>query len=68
MRECRGSLPLTSEFVRVLGPGDLETTFDDPKYYTRPFGFKTALNLIPDSELLKYVCTENEKDGAHLPR
>ena len=38
-------------------------TFDDPKYYTRPFGFKTTLNLLPDGHLLEYVCMENQKFG-----
>jgi hypothetical protein len=51
---------------RDFGHMDLEMTFDDPKYYTRPFGFKTTLNLIPDSDVLEYVCTENEKDSAHF--
>ena len=32
-----------------------EVTLDDPKYYTRPFGFKTTLTLIPDSDVSEYV-------------
>ena len=28
--------------------------------YTRPFGFKTTL-LLPDTDMLEYVCTENQK-------
>ncbi len=51
---------------RDFGHMDLEITFDDPKYYTRPFGFKTALNLLPDDDVLEYVCNENEKDMAHV--
>lgn len=46
---------------RDFGHIDLEMTFDDPKYYTRPFGFKTTLNLRPDDRLFEYVCTENQK-------
>ncbi len=49
-----------------FGHMDLEVTFDDSKYYTRPFSFKTVLNLVPDSDVLEYVCGENEKDRAHL--
>jgi hypothetical protein len=49
---------------RDFGHMDLEMTFDDPKYYTRPFGIKTALTLIPDTDALEYVCTENWKDRA----
>ena len=51
---------------RDFGHMDLEIAFDDPKYYTRPFSLKTGLVLIPDSDLLEYVCTENEKDRVHL--
>jgi hypothetical protein len=45
---------------------DLEITFDDPKYYTRPFSIKTGLRPLPGSDLLEYVCNENEKDRAHF--
>ena len=51
---------------RDFGHMDLEFTFEDPKYYTRPFGLKTAVRLIPDSDLIEYVCSENEKDRSHL--
>jgi hypothetical protein len=51
---------------RDFGHMDLEITFNDPKYYTRPFGIKTELLLMPDSDLLEYVCNENEKDRSRL--
>ena len=51
---------------RDFGHMDLEMTFDDPKYYTRPFTVKTGLRLLPDSDVVEYVCAENEKDRAHL--
>ena len=47
---------------------DLEMTFEDPQYYTRPFSLKTAVNLLPDSDALEFICTENEKDRAHLAK
>jgi hypothetical protein len=50
---------------RDFGHMDVEMTFDDPAYYTRPFGFKTTLTLIPDSDVLEYVCNENERDRVH---
>jgi hypothetical protein len=53
---------------RDFGHMDVEVVIDDAKYYTRPFGFKTTLTLLPDTELLEYVCTENEKDTAHMPK
>ena len=46
---------------RDFGHMDLELTFDDPKYYTRPFGFKTTLTLLPDTDVLEYICTENPR-------
>lgn len=62
-------MQITERYHRPdFGHMDLEFTFNDPKYYTRPFSLKVALNLLPDSDLLEYVCTENEADRAHLGR
>jgi hypothetical protein len=42
---------------------DVEMTFDDPMYYTRPFTVKLPMQLIADSsDVFEEVCTENEKD------
>jgi hypothetical protein len=61
------SMHITERYRRRdFGHMDLEITFNDPKYYTRPFSLKTGLSLIPDSDLLEYVCNENEKDRPHL--
>ena len=46
---------------RDFGHMDVEMSFDDPKYYTRPFGFKTTATLLPDTDVLEYVCTENKR-------
>lgn len=51
---------------RDFGHMDLAVTIDDPKYYTRPYTFRTQLNLIPYSDVLEYVCTEDEKDRSHI--
>ena len=48
-------------YRRDFGHVDFEISFDDPKYYTRPFGFKTTLLLQPDTDALENVCTENQK-------
>jgi hypothetical protein len=53
---------------RDFGHMDLEVNIEDPKYYTRPFGFKTQLNLVADGDVLEYICGENEKDRAHIAR
>ena len=61
------SMRITERYRRRdFGHMDLEVIFDDPKYYTRPFTFKTGLRLIPDSDVLEFVCAENEKDRAHM--
>jgi len=53
---------------RDFGHMDLEMTFEDPKYYTRPFSIKTELKLIPDSDVLEFVCGENEQDQLHMQK
>jgi hypothetical protein len=51
---------------KEFGHMELEVNIEDPKYYTRPFGFKTMLDLIPGGDVIEYVCGENEKDRAHM--
>jgi len=51
---------------RDFGHMDIETTFDDPKIYTRPFTIKVPYNLLPDADIFEMFCNENEKDRAHL--
>ena len=61
------SMIITERFHRRdFGHIELEIRYEDPKYYTRPFTNKTTLNLIPDSDIIEFVCTENEKDMQHL--
>jgi len=43
-----------------------EVTIDDPGAYTRPFTIRSSHRLLPDDELLEYVCNENERDRRHL--
>jgi hypothetical protein len=45
---------------------EVEVTVDDPKAYTKPWTVKLNLVLVPDTDLLDYICLENEKDAAHL--
>jgi hypothetical protein len=51
---------------RDFGHLDIEITFDDPKMYTKPFTIKVTHVLHPDSNVLEYVCGENETDRAHM--
>jgi hypothetical protein len=50
---------------RDFGHLDVEITFDDPKYYTRPFSLNATFHLITDGDVLEFLCSENEKDRAH---
>lgn len=38
-----------------FGHMELDMTFDDPKYYTRPFTLKLNLRLIPDTDILEFA-------------
>jgi hypothetical protein len=51
---------------RDFGHMELQLTFDDPKAYARPVTLKYSEELVPDTDLLDYVCTENERDIKHL--
>jgi hypothetical protein len=44
----------------------LEITVNDPKAYTRPWTIKLNQVLQFDTDLLDYVCLENEKDLSHF--
>ena len=60
------SLKLTERFHRKdFGHLELDTTFDDPKVFTKPFTIHIEKTLAPDTEILEDVC-ENEKSGVHL--
>ncbi len=61
------ALHLTERFRRRdFGHIDAAITVDDPKAYTKPWTVNLKFNLNPDTELIEYVCDENEKDVAHL--
>jgi hypothetical protein len=44
----------------------VEVTIDDPKTYTKPWTVTLPLLYQADSELLEYMCNENNKDIEHL--
>jgi hypothetical protein len=60
------ALRITERMRRVdFGRMDIEFTFDDPKAYTKPWTVTVPFELMPDTELLEYIC-ENEKDAPHM--
>ena len=46
----------------------LEVELHDPALYTAPWKATVEAQLAADTELLEYVCNENEKDRAHLDK
>lgn len=61
------ALKVTERFHRRdFGHLDLEITIDDPKAYTKPWTVKQTAEFQPNTELLEYVCEENNKDVGHF--
>jgi hypothetical protein len=50
-----------------FGHMDLTITIDDPKAYTKQWTVVEPVHLLPDSELLEFICNENNRDVPHLP-
>jgi len=57
-----------TERIRRVDYGHLQvdTTIDDPKAYTKPWSATTKLSLATNTELLEYICNENEKSLQHM--
>ena len=61
------SLRTTERFHRLsIGRMEMQITFENPKAYARPWTISLDASLAPDTEMLEYVCNENEKDRGHL--
>jgi hypothetical protein len=57
---------LTERFRRVdFGHLEIAMTIDDAEAYTRPWTVTLTKDLMPDTELIEWMC-ENERDLAHL--
>ena len=60
-------LRMTERFRRRdFGHMDLQVTLDDPAVYAKPLTLNAGGTLAADTELIEYVCLENEKDRVHL--
>jgi len=58
---------ITERFRRLnFGRMDIDITVDDPKAYTRPWTIKLIHRIVLNTELLDYLCVENEKDSPHM--
>ena len=58
---------ITERYRRVnYGKLEIEITVDDSKAYTAPWTVKINQFIVLDTDLLDYICLENEKDVKHL--
>jgi hypothetical protein len=61
------SAKITERFRRPnYGSLEIEVTVDDPKAYTAPWTVTIKQHVMVDTDLLEFICLENEKDRAHL--
>ena len=61
------ALRVTERYSRPkIGHMDIAVTIDDPKAYTKPWTIKMNQTIKLDTDLLDYICLENEKDLQHL--
>jgi hypothetical protein len=58
---------VTERFTRpTFGRMQIEITVDDPKAYTRPWTVTVNHDLMLDTDLIEFVCLENEKSTRHF--
>jgi len=60
-------MKVTERFRRKdFGHMEIRVTIDDPAAYTQPWTAVYEATLLVDSELLEFICQENEKDIQHM--
>ena len=53
---------------RNFGTLEVQATINDPKAYAKPWTSKIQkMNLQLDTDLMEFICNENEKDQTHMP-
>ena len=58
---------ITERFNRpTFGRLEIGITVDDPKAYTKPWGIRVIQSFAADTDMLEFVCLENERDVRHL--
>jgi len=61
------SAHITERYRRPdFGHLEIEVTIDDPKAYTKPWTVFVHQRLMADTELIEFVCQEDERDAPHL--
>src|ERR1051325_3950751 len=61
------AMRLTERYTRrSTGRMDVQFTIDDPETFTAPITVSMAMVLKADTDLIEYVCAENEKDKQRI--
>jgi len=61
------ALRTTERYRRLtLGRMELQVTYEDPQMYGRPWTVTINMSLATETEMLEYVCTENDRVRQHL--
>src|SRR5215469_14248601 len=67
-RPSTDALHVTERFRRKdFGHLDIQVTIDDAKAYTKPWTVTYNATLLPEGELMEFICNENNRDIPHLP-
>jgi hypothetical protein len=62
------ALHVTERFRRLdFGHMEIKVTIDDPKVFAKPWEVAEKVELQAGTELLEFVCNENEQDVKHMP-
>ncbi len=58
---------ITERFRRpTFGHLQIDFSIDDPKAYTKPWTVRIDQRLLPDQELIEFVCNENQQFGSRI--
>ena len=44
----------------------IDITVEDPKAYTKPWTIRISDRIMLNTELIEFICNENERSDAHL--
>ena len=68
-----GGLPTSDKLTIIerfrrpsVGRLDIELTINDSTYYTKPWTATTNARLLPNTELIEFICNENERSTPHM--
>src|SRR5215813_5395517 len=60
---------ITERFRRPnYGSLQIDITIEDPKAYTKPFTVRVNQRIMVDTDLIEFVCNENEKSSQHYDK